>query len=123
MRAVLVIVTNVLREQSLQMAFVQCDDVIQQVTTTTADPALGHAILPRAFERSANRVYPQGSNGYGDFQAILCITIKDNEPRSRPEWKCFPQLLDGPETRRVLCDVEVQDAPTIMTDDEKAIEH
>ena len=38
MSAVLVIVTNILREQSLQMAFVHGDDVIQQVTNRGADP-------------------------------------------------------------------------------------
>ena len=37
------------------------------------------------------------------------------------EWKCLPQLLDDPTARRMLGDVNVQDAPPIMTDDEEAI--
>ena len=39
------------------------------------------------------------------------------------ERKSFSQLLDDPEARRVSCNVEVQDLPTIMTDDEEAIQY
>lgn len=39
------------------------------------------------------------------------------------EWKCFSQLLDDPQTCRMLCDIEVQDTPTVVTDDEQTIEH
>ena len=40
MRAVLMIVADIFGEQSLQMVFVRGDDVIQQVTAATLDPAL-----------------------------------------------------------------------------------
>src|SRR6266852_3437046 len=56
-------------------------------------------------------------------QSILGITIKDDEPRCGTKWKRFSQLLDNPQACRMLCDIEMQDAPTIVTDDEKAIEH
>jgi hypothetical protein len=36
MRAVLVVVANILREEAFQVAFVNCDDAIQQITTTAA---------------------------------------------------------------------------------------
>jgi hypothetical protein len=105
------------------VAFVNCDDVIQEITAATPYPTLCDSILPRTFERSADTIYPQGSNRCGDFQSILGITIKDDEPRSRSKWKCFSQLLDDPQACRMLGDIEVQDTPTIVTDDEKAIEH
>jgi hypothetical protein len=37
--------------------------------------------------------------------------------------KRLAQLLDDPTARRMLRDVNVQDAPPIMTDDEEAVEH
>src|SRR5882762_581291 len=123
MRAVFVVVANILREQAFQVAFVNCDDVIQEITPATPYPTLCNSVLPRTFERGADRIHPQGSNRCGDFQSILGITIKDDESRSRAKWKCFSQLLDDPQARRMLCDIEMQDAPTIVTDDEKAIEH
>jgi hypothetical protein len=122
MRAVLVVVANILREETFQVAFVNCDDVIQEVTPATPYPTLCNSILPRTFERSADRIHPQGSNRGRDFKSILGITIKDDEPRSGSKWKCFSQLLDDPQACRMLCNIEVQDAPTIVTDDEEAIE-
>ena len=35
----------------------------------------------------------------------------------------LPQLLGNPTTRRMLRDINVQDAPPIMTDDQEAVEH
>ena len=122
MCAVLVVVVNILREPAFQVAFVNCDDVIQEITPATLYPTLCDSILPRTFERSAERIHPQGSNRYRDFQSILGITIKDDEPRGGSKWKCFSQLLHDPRACRMLCDIEVQDATTIVTDDEKAIE-
>src|SRR5712692_6478489 len=122
MRAVLVVVANILREETFQVTLVNRNDVIQEITAATPYPTLCDSILPRTLERSADRIHPQGSNRCGDFQSILGITIKDDEPRSGSKWKCFSQLLDDPRASRMLCDIEVQDAPTIVTDNEKAIE-
>jgi hypothetical protein len=77
-----------------------CDDVIQEITPATPYPTLCHSILPRTFERSADRIHPQGSNRCGDFQSILGITIKEDEPRSGSKWKGFSQLLDDPQLPR-----------------------
>src|SRR5712692_142925 len=122
MRAVLVVVANILKEPAFQVAFVNCDDVIQEFTAATPYPTLGNSILPRSFERGAGRTHSQGSNCCGDFPSIHGITIKDDESRSGSKWECFSQLLDDPRACRMLCDIEVQDVPTIVTDDEKAIE-
>jgi hypothetical protein len=96
MRAVLVVVANILREATFQVAFVNCDDVIQEITPATPYPTLCHSILPRTLERGAHRIHPQGSNRYRDLQSILGITIKNDELRGGSKWKCFSQLLDDP---------------------------
>jgi hypothetical protein len=96
MCAVLVVVANILREATFQVAFVNCDDVIQEITPATPYPTLCDSILPRTFERGADRIHSQGSNRYRDFQSILGITIKDDELRGGSKWKCFSQLLDDP---------------------------
>ena len=41
----------------------------------------------------------------------------------RFKWKCLSQLLDDQTTRRMLRDVDMQDASTIVADDEEAVEH
>lgn len=54
MRAIFVMVADVFREQPFKMAFVESDDVIQQVAAAAANPAFRDAILPRASEGSLN---------------------------------------------------------------------
>src|SRR6202008_4445589 len=78
---------------------------------------------PRLRIGAGHSIVTKGSNRCLDLQSILGITIKDDEPRSGSKWKCFSQLLDDPRAGRMLCDIEVQYAPTIVTDDEEAIEH
>jgi hypothetical protein len=82
MGAVLVVVANLLREQSLQMAFVDCNDVVQEVTTATLDPRFRDAVLPRTFEGGSDRGDRQRSNGRGNLHPILAITVEDEKPGS-----------------------------------------
>ena len=123
MRAVVMIVADVVSEQTLQMAFVNCDDVIQEFPAAAAYPTLRNSILPRAPQRSADRTRLQRSNSCGDLQPVLRIPVENEKPGSRCERKRLSQLLDDPPARGVLSNVEVQNAPPVVVDDEKAIEH
>ena len=69
MRAVFVVVANILREEAFQVAFVNCDDVIQEIMAATPYPTLCDSILPRTLERGADRTHAQGSNRRGHFQS------------------------------------------------------
>src|ERR1019366_634725 len=81
MRAVFVVVADVFREQPLQMLFVDCNDMIQQISSTAFNPTLRHTILPGAFERSPHRTYLQRSNSDWDFQSVFPIPVENQEPR------------------------------------------
>src|SRR5207253_5119914 len=74
-------------------------------------------------EGGSYRVHLQGSNSCRDFPPVFCIPIEDQKPGTRPKRKRLPQLLDDPRARGMAGDVEVQNASTIMADDEKAVEH
>src|SRR5437899_2916094 len=76
MCAVFVVVANILREPAFQVAFVNCDDVIQEITPATPYPTLCDSILPRTFERSAERIHPQGSNRCGTSSPYLASRSK-----------------------------------------------
>jgi hypothetical protein len=90
MRAVVMVVADVFSEQTLQMAFVNCDDVIQQFASATAYPTLRNSILPRTFEGSPHGTHPQRSNGGRDLQTVFRIPVEDEKPRSQLKRKCFP---------------------------------
>lgn len=63
------------------------------------------------------------TNRRRNFQPIFPIPVKDEELRSRCKWKCFPQLLNDPFASWMGCDVEVNDPPPTVADDEEAIDH
>ena len=50
MRSVFMVVTDVLTHEAFQMTLIEHDDMIEQVPAAVADPALGHAVLPRTAE-------------------------------------------------------------------------
>ena len=50
MSPVIVVVTDVFIHQSVQMAFVEYDDIIEQISPAVSDPAFCYAVLPRASE-------------------------------------------------------------------------
>jgi len=66
MRSVVVVVADVLGHQALKMAFVEDDDMIEQVASAVADEAFGNAVLPRAAEA--------GPFGLDAVKAISVVT-------------------------------------------------
>jgi hypothetical protein len=117
-----VIVTEVVREQSLRMPLIERDDVIEQVAPTGLNPSLCHSILPGAFKRSAYRANTERADGERDLEAEVQIIIEDYEFGPCPEWKRFPQLLSDPRACRMAGDIDVQDLPPVVTDHEEAVE-
>src|SRR5258708_35132971 len=105
------------------MALIHCNDVVQQIAAAPLDPSLRDTVLPRAFERGSHRPDIQGPHRGRNLDSVLTIPVKDQESGSRFKRKSLSQLLDDPQARRVLCDVEVQNEPPVMPNDEEATEH
>ncbi len=85
MRAVLVIVADVFREQSFQVAFIHGDNVIQQVPSAAFDPTLRDAVLPGTFESiqphgspDPRRIWTQRASYWRKREATLLV----NDPLS-----------------------------------------
>src|SRR5216683_5050183 len=123
MSPVVMVVRDVIREEPLEMALVQRNDLVEQLAPATADPALRDSILPRALDRGLHATNCHGSNRSRYFQSVLCVVIEDEELGHGLIGKCVAQLLHNPTARWMTSDIEVQDAATVMADDEKAVEH
>src|SRR5215470_15849142 len=123
MCAVLVVIANVVEEKPPQVAFVHRNNVIQQLPPTAFDPALRHPVLPRTLERGLDRLHPERSHNSGNLHSVLPVPVEDQKPRNRAKRKRLPQLLHHPLARRMLADVAVQDAPPVMSDHEKTVQH
>src|SRR5215469_15164442 len=83
MRAVLVVIANLVEKKSPQMAFVHRNNVIQRLSPTAFDPALRHPVLPWTLERGLHRLNPEGSHGSGKLPSVLPVPVEDQKPRSR----------------------------------------
>ena len=122
MGAVCVIVGDVIREQSLQVARVDWNHVVEQFAAAASHPAFGNAVLLGTAKRSSRAGDFHSADCGRDLQTILGIRIEDQELGYGVVGKGFPQLLHDPRTRGMSGDVEVQDAAAVVTDDEEAIE-
>jgi len=116
-------VTNILGEQSFQMAFIQRNHVVQQVSPTASHPPLRDAILPWSSKGSSLGNDPCRFDRCDHLKPKLLIAIKDQVFVNGFKGKRLAQLLDDPSAGRMLRDVNVQDVPPVMTDDEEAVEH
>src|SRR5450756_851983 len=74
--SVVVIIGNVLREQSLQMALIQGDHVVEQVAAAASDPTFGDAILPGTSNRGTDRCHLQRADRRWHFQSVLRIVVE-----------------------------------------------
>src|ERR1019366_3039007 len=75
-RSVVVIIGNVLGDESLQMALIQGDYVVEQVAAAASDPTLGDPILPGSLNRGTDPGHGQRAHRRGHFQAILRVMVE-----------------------------------------------
>ena len=74
--SVVVIIGNVLGEESLQMALIQGDYVVEQVAAAASDPTLGDPILPGTPNRGTDRYHLQRADRRWHFQSVLRIVVE-----------------------------------------------
>ena len=82
MRAIVMIVADVVGKDSPQMALVECDDVVEQVAAAASHPALGNSVLPRALDRGLHASDAHRANGGRNFPPVFLIVIKEEESGS-----------------------------------------
>src|ERR1022692_2399480 len=75
-RSVVVIIGNVLGEESLQMALIQRDYVVEQVAAAASDPTLGDPILPGTPNRGTDRCHLQRADRRWHFQSVLRVVVE-----------------------------------------------
>src|ERR1039458_1077872 len=79
MSPLLVVITDVLIQQPSQMFPIQHDHMIQEISTYTAHPALGNAVLVTKKQVEANRLAAQRLHGRDHIGTELGVPIEDEE--------------------------------------------
>ena len=107
MRAVLVVVADVLLAKSEQVGLVQRDNVIQHFPAYAFDPSFGDAVFARGsesqFERLSIRCLQKGF----DVAIELAVVVEHDVSVWAGQRKRFSQLLNNPLTGRMSRGVEV----------------
>jgi len=77
MSPVLVVIADIISQQSSHVSLVQNDHMIEQVPTHTSNPALGNAILPGASKSSSEGLGAILFDGRDDIRGELRIAVED----------------------------------------------
>ncbi len=85
--------------------------------------SLCNAVLPRAFERSANGFHAKDFRRCQDLSAESGVAVVNQIARRCVERKCLAQLLTHPGAGWMSRHIEMKNSPPIMGDDEEAIEN
>jgi hypothetical protein len=107
MHPLIVLLADIIMHKSSQMPFVEHDDVIEKLLSTTAYKALGNAVLPWTSECSANGLHIQTLLGmtyltgqsFRPVSATLAInhfpSVQTRLNRSVPQWSTFPSVRNS----------------------------
>jgi hypothetical protein len=115
------VVANVLRQQTVQVTFVERNHVVEQVSTAASHPSFGNSILPRASKGSPHRPESHCFHGLAHYFSKLGITVQDQVSMLRIIRKGIAQLLRDPETGRVPSHVALH-ASAVMGNHEEAVQ-
>jgi hypothetical protein len=105
------------------MSLVQRNDVVEQFASAASDLTLRNAVLPRALDGGLHARDLHGSNRSRDVPSILRVVVKDEELGRGLIREGFAHLLDNPDAGRIWRDIEVQNASSVVADDEEVVEY
>jgi hypothetical protein len=121
-RAVLMVVGNVLSQQSAKVTLVEDDGVIEQFATHASDPALCDTVLPRASEGRPRWAQAEGIHRCEDPVAEYRVSVEDQVAHGGIMRERFAQLLDNPCGSGPVGHVKMENAPLGVIDREPDLE-
>ena len=83
----MVVVGDVVADEPEQMAFAECDDVVEQLASATPDPAFDERILPRAPIGRAHRLGAHGLHELDHGPAEDLVSIEEQVAWSGIVWQ------------------------------------
>ena len=104
------------------MAFIQRDDMVEDLTARASAPAFDDSILPGSLYACPFGLQARGLEERDQFGIELRIAIQNGVTIRLLSGECLPKLLDHPISRWVGSDIAVQNLPTLMIDHEETIQ-
>ena len=121
-RAMVMIIAEVVREPPAQVVLVEHDHVVQTFAADGADQALDEGILPRGARRNELLFQSEAQRPLHEFQTVDAIAIAEQIAGWLGVGKRLGQLLCRPSSRGRIGNIEMQDFAALMRQDQEDIE-
>ena len=119
----LVVVADVFPEDPSEMVLAEDDQVVEALPAYRPDDSLGVWVLPGRLGRDEDLPDTDRPDDPPEFVAVGTIPIPQQVARlDAVTWKGLPDLLGGPRGGGMGGDVEVEDAPAVMRQNDEAEE-
>jgi hypothetical protein len=118
--AILMVVGCVCSKQPVETAFVQRDDVVEQLAPAAAHPALGDAVLPAAWIPVRVGSRPVAFRNAITPPSNRRVVVEKDETMWTVSRKHLAQLLHHPGGRWLAGHIEVQNRASMVFDNEEA---
>ena len=112
------VVVNVSLQDSAQVVFVEDNDVIRTFSTNGTDDTFNVWILPRRARCRQHLFDSESPDGTDQVVSIDAVAIPNRVARGGVPGESLAELLSCPRSSRMLGDVEVQDASSVMEEDD-----
>src|SRR5438270_6430896 len=118
-----VVIAEITRQRSLEMAGIQDDVVVEALSSDRGDESLGVWILPGTLRCRQNLLDVQRLDSQSNFSTVPAVAIADEITGSFSVCECLHDLLRGPSPGRMLRHIKVQHLATIMFEDNEYEQH
>ena len=116
------VVSQVLLEHSLEVSPIEDDHVIQTLSPNRSDHLLDIRVLPWRSFCCPNLLDAHRRQSTSEIKAIDLVVITDDIRRCSLPWERLGDLLARPCCSRVRRDVEVDDLPPRIVEDQEDVE-
>ena len=111
-----VIVREVGGEYAAQVPLAENDDMVQTLAPDRTDESLREGVLPRAARGDENFTDSHPLHSFPEGVTVDRIAVAEEVDRSGLVWEGVHDLLGGPVAGGMLRDVEVDDAPAMVSE-------
>src|SRR5438270_13988416 len=109
-----VVIAEITRQRSLEMAGIQDDVVVEALSSDRGDESLGVWILPGTLRCRQNLLDAQRWDSLSNFSTVSAVAITDEITGSVSVCECLDDLLRGPSPGRMLSYIEMQQLATVV---------
>src|SRR6266511_6042449 len=116
-----VVVLHIFAEHLQEMSLVQHDQVVEALPTKGPDDSLSHRVSVWGMHWGHDRRDPDARSVVNEVLAVTAVVVANEIPGLRAPGRRFDDLSPDPLCRRMLCDVDVDDAPAAMRDEDQRV--